>query len=50
MAISKSKDRIMTTVDKDIKEELEKLAKEDDRTLSQYCSIVLKNHIKKHKK
>lgn len=50
MGLSSSKDRIMTTVDKSVKEELEKLALEDERTLSAYCSIVLKNHVKNSQK
>lgn len=41
------KEKISITIDWDILEKLKQLAEEDDRSLSQYINIVLKNHIKK---
>jgi hypothetical protein len=50
MAIGEDKDRIIVTVDKELKVELEKLAKEEKRNLSNYCYNVLSNHYKQLKK
>jgi predicted DNA-binding protein len=45
MAVGKDKDRIIVTTTKDIKEELQKLAKKDDRNLSNYVNKILRKHI-----
>lgn len=37
---------ISITLDSDLLEVLRKLAEEDDRSLSQYINIVLRNHLK----
>lgn len=39
------KDKISITIDGDILEKIKILAEEDDRSLSQYINIVLKEHI-----
>ena len=41
------KEKISITVDWDILEKIKKLAEDDDRSLSQYINIVLKDHAKK---
>lgn len=48
MAIGKDKTRILITIPISIKEELESLADLDDRTLSNYCSKILKNHVQEN--
>ncbi len=40
------KEKISITIDNDILKELKKRAEYDDRSLSQYINIVLKQHIK----
>ena len=40
------KEKISITVDSDILEKIRDLAEKDDRSLSQYINIVLKQHIK----
>ena len=40
------KEKISITVDWDVLEKIKVLADEDDRSLSQYINIVLKNHAK----
>ena len=40
------KEKISITIDWDILEKLKQLAEDDDRSLSQYINIVLKNHKK----
>ncbi|MBE7025451.1 MAG: toxin-antitoxin system protein [Ruminococcaceae bacterium] len=40
------KEKISITVDKDILEKIRQEAEKDDRFLSQYINIVLKEHIK----
>lgn len=45
MALPPSKDRIVIVVSKDSKSKLEKLAKNDSRSLSNYCNLVLEQHI-----
>lgn len=40
------KSSISITLDSDLLEVLRKLAEEDDRSLSQYINIVLRNHLK----
>ena len=41
------KEKISITIDSDILEKLKVLAEDDDRSLSQYINIVLKQHIEK---
>ena len=40
------KEKISITIDWDVLEKIKTLADEDDRSLSQYINIVLKNHAK----
>ena len=40
------KDKISITVDNDILEKIRFYAEKDDRSLSQYINVVLKEHIK----
>jgi len=40
------KEKISITVDNDVLEKIKSAAENDDRSLSQYINIVLKNHIK----
>ncbi len=40
------KEKISITIDTDIVEKLRQMAEMDDRSLSQYINIVLKEHIK----
>ncbi len=42
------KEKISITVDADVLEKLRTLAEEDDRSLSQYINIVLKQYIEKN--
>lgn len=42
------KERISITIDGDILEKLREEAEYDDRSLSQYINIILKEHIKKN--
>ena len=44
------KEKISITIDNDILEKIRTAAEEDDRSLSQYINIVLKEHIKKQLK
>lgn len=41
------KDKISITIDSDILEKIRIQAENDDRSLSQYINIILKEHIKK---
>lgn len=43
------KEKISITIDSDLLEILKISAEEDDRSLSQYINLVLKEHIKKQK-
>lgn len=43
------KEKISITIDSDLLELLKIYAEEDDRSLSQYINLVLKEHIKKQK-
>lgn len=45
MAVSKDKISILLNIDKNLKEELTKLAKEDNRTLTGYITNVLIKHV-----
>lgn len=40
------KEKISITIDGDLLEKLEEVAEKDDRSLSQYINLVLKEHIK----
>lgn len=44
------KEKISITIDGDILEKLREEAEYDDRSLSQYINIILKEHIKKSEK
>lgn len=41
------KEKISITIDSDVLEKARELAEKDDRSLSQFINIVLKEHIKK---
>ena len=41
------KEKISITIDSDVLEKARALAEKDDRSLSQFINIVLKEHIKK---
>lgn len=41
------KERISITIDWDVLEKVKELAEEDDRSLSQYINLVLKEHLKR---
>ena len=41
------KEKISITIDGDVLEKIKTLADRDDRSLSQYINIVLKEHVKK---
>ena len=45
MAVNKDKTRVLINMDREIKATLEKLAKEEDRSLTGYINHVLKKHI-----
>ena len=40
------KEKISVTIDGDVLESIKTLAEEDDRSLSQYINLVLKEHLK----
>ena len=42
------KSKISITIDSDIIETLKNLAEEDDRSLSQYINLILKEYVKSH--
>ncbi len=44
------KEKISITIDEDVLEKLRILAENDDRSLSQYINIVLKQHVEKENK
>ena len=44
------KEKISITVDADILAKIREIAEDDDRSLSQYINLVLKEHIKKEEK
>lgn len=41
------KEKISITIDEDLLKELRKRAENDDRSLSQYINLVLKQHVEK---
>lgn len=49
MAVSKDNGRVMIKLSKEDKELLERLAEEDNRSVSNYASTILQNHLKKFK-
>ena len=42
------KQKISITIDEDILEKIKMLAEDNDRSVSQYINLVLKEHIKKN--
>lgn len=44
------KTKISITVDSDILEKIRVIAEDDDRSLSQYINLVLKNHVNEREK
>lgn len=42
------KTKISITLDSDMVNMLKELAEQDDRSLSQYINIIVKEHLKKH--
>ena len=50
MAISKDNDRLTIIINKDLKKDLEEIAKDDKRSTSNYVAGLLEDHIKKTKK
>ena len=44
------KEKISITIDSDLLEKIREEAENDDRSLSQYINIILKNHIKNQEK
>ena len=47
MAVSNKKTGVLINMDKELKIKLEKLAKEDRRSLTAYINILLEEHIRK---
>ena len=41
------KEKISITVDSDVLEKIREQAEQDDRSLSQYINVVLKDHLKR---
>lgn len=44
------KEKISITIDNDLLERIREEAENDDRSLSQYINLILKNHIKSKEK
>ena len=44
------KQHISITIDEDVLEKIKAVAEEDDRSVSQYINIVLKEHLKENDK
>ena len=44
------KEKISITIDGDILEKIKHMSEDDDRSLSQYINLVLREHIKKTEK
>ena len=42
------KEKISITIDNDLLEKLKQRAEEDDRSLSQYINLILKDYLKKN--
>lgn len=49
MAIGEDKARIILTVNKEIKEELQKMATKDNRNLSNFLNNLLTKYVEEHK-
>ena len=49
MPASKNKSQIGTFVPKELKTELEQIAREQDRSLSNLLTVILKNYVKNQK-
>ena len=45
MTMKPLKEKISITIDEDLLKKIKNLAEEDDRSLSQYINIVLKQHV-----
>ena len=45
MAVSSDKTRAIINLEKDLKSKIDKLAKEDDRSFSNYVVQILKEHV-----
>lgn len=50
MFLKPLKEKISITIDSDIVEEIRIKAENDDRSLSQYINLILKEHLKEIKK
>ena len=46
MPIAKDKDRIVVIVPRELKNDVEKLAKEEERSMSNLVTIILKDYVK----
>jgi len=44
------KEKLSITIDSDIVEQIRQLSEKDDRSLSQYINLLLKEHLEKIKK
>lgn len=49
MPVSKDNGRIVITVTKEVKAELEALADKDNRSVSNYVATILQKHVEKEK-
>lgn len=49
MAIKEGKVRVVTILDKELKDKLEILAKRDKRSLSNYICLLLEKHVEDNK-
>lgn len=50
MAIGEDKARVVTIIDKELKDKLEVLAKRDKRSLSNYICLLLEKHVEEELK
>ena len=50
MAIGEDKARVVTIIDKELKDKLEMLAKRDKRSLSNYICLLLEKHVEEESK
>ena len=48
MSVSKDKTGVLINMDKTLKAELEKQAKEESRSLTNYINWILENHVKQY--
>ncbi|MDK2808590.1 MAG: hypothetical protein PWP24_1326 [Clostridiales bacterium] len=49
MAVSENNTRVIITLSKELKEQLDKLAREDKRTFSNLCAKVLSDYVSQKK-